>query len=794
MKISLEWLKTFLSLDFKPDELADRLTMIGFEVEEVIGGKSVPDGIVVGEVKSAEKHPNADKLTVCDVAVGSENLQIVCGAPNVAAGQLVPVATVGTRLSEEFEIKPVKLRGVKSNGMICSERELGISDSHEGIMVLDPDTCKSGQPFKPTQPSDIVYDLSITPNRPDCLSHIGIARELGLLTDQEITIPDDSLQETGDAAEKEFSIEINDPDACPRYSGRVIRNVKIAPSPQWLQDRLEAVGIRSINNVVDITNLILMETGHPLHAFDYDLLAGQKIIVRKAKKGEKFTTLDGQSHNLTTDDLLIADAEKGVALAGVMGGENSEVSDQTKNILLESAYFDPMTVRKTAKRCGLSTEASQRFERGCDPNGTLFALNRAAKLFAEIAGGEIAKGIIDVYPDPILPWTVFLRPSRIEHVLGVSVPVKDVIKILTGLGLTVEGEDPLTVTVSTFRPDLKEEIDLIEEVVRHYGYDKIESRLESQYALGTFVDHELELIESIRDFFSGIGFSEVLNISMVPEAAVQILAKTRTPLSVQNPLSPDTAFMRTSLISGLLDSVKWNRNRSQNNLRLFEIGRIFIKQDKPLPNEKPVISGVLTGKSSPRPHWKKNEFPTDFYQLKGVLEGLDKRFRFGGFELLSKSLPIFNPAESIEICLNKKHVGWLGELDSSILRLWDIDDPVYAFEIDMATLCDQYEPVQKYRAISRYPSVKRDLAIVVDEKAYVGDIKSLIQKKGKDILTQIDFFDLYQGKQLEYGKKSVAVSLTFTSHENTLTDAVIDPVIESIVQSLKTEMSATLRT
>ncbi|NQT26357.1 phenylalanine--tRNA ligase subunit beta [candidate division KSB1 bacterium] len=794
MKISLNWLKTFLTLDFKPADLANRLTMIGFEVEDVIDGKTIPEGIVVGKVVRAEKHPNADKLTICDVALGTEKLQIVCGAPNVAEGQLVPIATVGTRLSEDFEIKPVKLRGFESNGMICSERELGLSDAHDGIMVLDPAEYQSGQSFKPSIQSDTVFDLSITPNRPDCLSHIGIARELGILTDQVITLPDATLTEDEQPANKFCTIEIHDPEACPRYSARVIRNVKIAPSPKWLQDRLDAVGIRAINNVVDITNLILMETGHPLHAFDYDQLAGQKIIVRKAQKGEKFTTLDGQSHTLTADDLLIADSEKGIALAGIMGGENSEVSDQTRNILLESAYFAPMTIRKTAKRLELSTEASQRFERGCDPNGTLFALNRAVKLFAKVAEGEIAKGIIDVYPKSIVPWTVSMRSARIERVLGVSVPTDDVIKILAGLGLQTEGKDPISVIVPTYRPDLKEEIDLIEEVVRHYGYDNIEPQFEAKNTLDAYIERDLELVESIRDYFSGTGFSEVLTTSMVPESAVKIIQDKREPLSVQNPLSPDTAFMRSSLISGLLDSVKWNCNRSQSNLRLFEIGQIFIKQNQPLPDEKQVVSGALTGQSRPRPHWKKDETAVDFFQLKGTLESFANRFRLGGFDMISKQLFLFNPSASIELILNNEHIGWMGELNDSILKSWDIEDPVYAFELEITPLFRAYKPIQKYRPISKYPSVKRDLAIVVDERVYVGDIKNRIQKSGTNILTQIDFFDQYQGEQVEDGKKSVAVSLTFTSHENTLSDSVIDPVIGSIVQSLESEMSATLRT
>lgn len=793
MKISLQWLKDFLPLDFSPAELADRLTMIGFEVEDVISGKTVPKGVVVGKVERAEKHPDADKLTVCDVQVGSEILQIVCGAPNVSKGQLVPVATVGTELSVDFKIKPVKLRGVESNGMICSERELGLGDSHEGILVLDPEDWEPGQPFQPDAESDTVLDLSISPNRPDCLSHIGIARELGVVMGQAVRMPDDSLKEKGGPASESCSIEIADPEACPRYSARLIRNVRIAPSPDWLRRRLETVGIRSINNVVDITNFVLMETGHPLHAFDYDLLAGQKIVVRKARKDENFTTLDGQARALTPDDLLIADSEKGVALAGVMGGENSEVSDRTRNILLESAYFDPLTIRKTSKRLGLSTEASQRFERGCDPNGTIYAVNRASQLLAELAHGEIAEGVLDAYPKPAPPWNVTLRPDRITRVLGVSVPARDVVRILSGLGLKTEDGDPIRVTVPTFRPDLKEEIDLIEEVVRHYGYDRIKPKLDSRVVLDPYVERELEFTESLRDFLSGVGFSEILTTSMVPENAVRILSETRPPLSVQNPLSPETAFMRTSLIAGLLDAVRWNRNRSQSDLRLFEIGRIFMRREDPLPDEKRVVSGVLTGRTRPRPYWKEEDRPVDFFHLKGVIESLTDRFRLGGFDLRLKPLTLFDPASSIEIVLNGRTLGCMGAVNESVLGMWDIEEPVFAFELDVASLFREHRPVEKYRPISRYPSVKRDLAIVVDETVYTGDIQHLIRKNGEDMLTRIDIFDLYQGEQVPNGKKSVAVSLTFTSHEHTLTDTDIDSVVDGIVRSLKTKLSATLR-
>ena len=562
MKVSIDWLKQYVPFDLSVEELADRLTMVGLEVEEIHRNSPVFEGIVVGRIIRVENHPNADKLHLCTVDVGDAHLPIVCGAPNVAENQMVPVARVGAVLPGDKRIRKAKLRGVLSEGMICSEDELGISDNHDGILVLDEKAYRVGQPFGgESKMGSATLEVNITPNRPDCLSHIGVAREISVIVGENYTMPDDSVVEGDEATEALISVEIKDVEACPRYTARVVQDVQIGSSPAWLRERLESVDIRSINNVVDITNYVLMETGQPLHAFDYDLVQGRKIIVRKARDGESFTTLDDVERKLNGDDLLICDGERGVALAGVMGGQNSEVSDRTKTVLLESAYFHPVSIRKTAKRHGLSTEASHRFERGCDPNNTIYAVNRAAKLLHEIAGGSVAKGIVDAYPQTITPWEVALRPSRVASVLGEGVPRKTMIAILEGLDLKTSGEEPIHVSIPTFRPDLTREIDLIEEIVRHYGFDCIQPRLTSTISLTPSSDSGQDAHETFKDLLVGMGFMEIYTNTLVSQKHASLISGLE-PIPLQNPVSPETAFLRTSLIPSLLDAVQWNIHRS----------------------------------------------------------------------------------------------------------------------------------------------------------------------------------------------------------------------------------------
>ncbi|MBN1895878.1 phenylalanine--tRNA ligase subunit beta, partial [bacterium] len=516
MKISFGWLQRYVSFNGNADDLAQSLTKVGLEIEEIEAGASAFNGVVSGDILSVEKHPKADKLSVCKVDVGESVLSIVCGAPNVAPGLRVPVARIGAKLPGGFTISKAMLRGIESYGMICSSRELGLDGDADGILVLDAGRYpRPGMTVTGENSRNTVLTVNVTPNRPDCLSHIGIAREVGAVHGLALRLPDAALKEDAESVREALALEIRDPQACPRYAARVIRDVVIGPSPEWLSRSLESVGIRSINNIVDITNFVLMETGHPLHAFDYARIAGARIVVRKAVRGERFHTLDGVERILEAGDLLICDDEKPVALAGIMGGLNSEISGATTQVLLESAYFDPMTIRSTAKRLGMSTEASQRFERGCDPEMATFALNRAAALMAESAGGRVLNGIQDCYPRKMPPVRLSLRLSRIEKVLGQAIPHGDVLSILHRLGLTAEGVETLSVTVPTFRPDLKAEVDLIEEVARHYGYDRIESRMDSHIRLQDSRNPLVTFMEKIRQAMIGMGFSETMNTGLV---------------------------------------------------------------------------------------------------------------------------------------------------------------------------------------------------------------------------------------------------------------------------------------
>ena len=793
MKVSLNWLKKYVSFKDSHQQLANRLTMIGLEVEEIHDSGTDFSGVLVGKVLTVDKHPSADKLSICSVDTGDQKLHIVCGASNVAEGQIVPVAPEGAVLGGNFTIERRTIRGEVSEGMICSEKELGIGENHDGIMVLDQNQFSVGEIFKAqAQDPDVVFEVNITPNRPDCLSHLGIAREVAAIYRNKINFPEDHVDESDSIADKLIDIDIMDIKACPRYSARVVRNVKIGPSPEWLRELIESIGLRSINNVVDVTNYVLYETGQPLHAFDYKLISDRKIVVRKAKEKELFTTLDSIERKLNSNDLLICDGQKAVALAGVMGGENSEVSEDTTDILLESAYFDPMTIRKTSKRLGLSTDASQRFERGIDPNGTIYAVNRAAKLIAECAGGNVAKGIVDVYPEPVKAWQIQLRPSRVSHVLGIDIKEKEISDLLSRLDLIVEKGDPMGVTVPTFRPDLRKEIDLIEEVVRHYGYEKIEPNTSSTLTLSQISEKNDSFIELVRDIFVGMGFIEVLNNSLVSDRHVHCFSKTSKAMVLQNPLSPDNMYLRNSLLPELLDSVQYNRNRTQSNLRFFEIGRIFIPESK-LPAESVMVSGIVTGFLRTESFWGENDQKINYFHVKGFIENLFQRLHVQPVEFVSEKATCFTEETSSSVFSGKTKFGSFGQIQSAILEVWDIEESVFGFEFKLSNLEGTCTDRQKYKAIPRFPSVKRDLALVLDNEIAAGTLQNTILAAGGEYIQKADIFDIYTGKQIPEGKKSVAFSLIFTSDKRTLTEVDIEPAVEKIIKKVKSDHGAVLR-
>lgn len=794
MKISVNWLKDYISFDTPINELADRLTMVGLEVENIVKTKPHFHHVVIGKIIQINKHPSAEKLNICRVDVGNAVLQIVCGAPNVSSGIKVPVAKIGAILGDQDPIEAKSIRGIQSEGMICSEKELQLGDDHSGILILNNSQFEIGDPF-PSESGieDSILEINVTPNRPDCLSYIGIAREVGVILGKKISLPNVSVHENNTLTADHISIEIQDIKACPRYCGRIVNHVRIAPSPTWLKNRLESIGIRSINNVVDITNYVLMETGHPLHGFDYERIQNKQIIIKKAKRGEIFTSLDDEKRELDSNDLLICDGKRGIALAGIMGGTNSEISNSTKNVFLESAYFNPMMIRQTAKRLGMSTEASQRFERGTDPNNTVYAINRAAQLISKIAGGRITKGIVDVYPKPINPSQIKLRLSRIPAILGIEIPQKKIHSILSKLDLQLKGKDPVQVTVPTFRPDLKQEIDLIEEIIRHYGYDKIKSKCTSILTLNDRQNQEYEFTENLRDIFVGMGFMETINISMLSKRQFALLDQQFTPVQIQNPLSPDTIFLRTSIIPNLLNTIRWNYNHSVNHLRIFEIGNIFSEKTHSLPDEHLVLSGAISGALRSKPFWAEKNQKVNFHHLKGIIENVLDRLHIRGSFFKHGEHPALNPEYTQLLYCKNKMIGIIGEMNHSTLQQWDIENDVFVFEFFLKNILHFSPQKTINRSITKYPPVKRDLAIVVDEHISVGSLQKLIYQVGGKKLISVELFDLYRGNQIAARKKSVAFTLTFLSPSRTLKEEEIEPSIFAILDALKKTYSASLR-
>lgn len=808
MKISHKWLKNYIDLEAEPEEVKEKLTMLGLEVESVDYPGEKFKNFYVGEVLEVSKHPNADKLTVCRVRVGKDTLQIICGAPNVAAGQKVPVALVGAVIprnqhdpeGKPFVLTKAKIRGVESYGMICSEFELGLGDDKEGIMVLEPDA-KVGQPLAEYFGlDDVIYDVSVTPNRPDCLSHIGVARELAVAFGLKLKKPEFKVVESDERITDYASVEIIDTLNCPRYAARVVLNVKVEPSPKWLQDYLRAVGLRPINNIVDITNFVLYEVGHPLHAFDYDKLAGHKIVVKCANDGEVFITLDGKARVLRKDTLMICDAEKPVAIAGVMGGANTEITDETKNVLIESAYFNPISIRRTSKYLGLSTDASYRFERGADPEAVIWAVNRAAQLMAEIAGGEVLQGIIDVYPVEIKPKVVSLRFSRLNSVIGFEFSQDEVVKILEGLELEILNRDEksLTVKVPTFRVDIEREIDLIEEVARVYGYDRIPDKMRSVVHFST-EKVRVDFHNFVRERLIGAGFKEVVTNSMLDEEKASLFGENF--VKVLNPLSREMSALRTSLIPSALDVVKHNFGYGVKNLKFFEIGKVFRlafdEDEKPryvdnyVEEERLLI--LMTGVAEPV-SYDLGERIFDIYDLKGEVENLFRGIFLENYRFIYYSNNSDIAELEIGIEIGGKYAGRLIKVGDEILNKFDIKADIYIAEIDFDLLCKNSRFEERhYIELPRFPSVFRDLAFVVDESVPVGEVENAIKEKAGAVLKSIRLFDIYRGERIGEGKKSVAFSLEILSKEKTLTDEEVNELIQKVVKYVEQKFEAKLR-
>jgi len=798
LKILLDWLKDYVDIDCPLEEIRDLLTGAGLECQIVESGPVVPKGVIVGEVLSVQPHPDADKLSVCRVNTGfDESLQIVCGAPNVATGQKVPVATVGTALTPDFTIKKAKLRGVESNGMICAEDELGLSDDHSGIMVLDP-SYEIGKDLNSYLNSKIVFDIDLTANRPDCMSYIGVAREVAALTGKELHIPNAEPKENGPDIHSLTDVEILAPDGCPRYTARLIRNVKIGPSPDWLKERIEAIGLRSVNNVVDASNYVLHETGHPLHTFDFDELAGHKIIVRYAKDKETFETLDHKVRDLSRDILLICDGEKPVAMAGVMGGFHSEISDQTVNVLIESAYFDPVTIRKGSKQQLLSTDSSKRFERGCDPNvNIVYAQNRLADLILQVAGGELAKSMIDVYPGIIEPLQVSMRFSHLKRITSLDIPPQICKKIFEDLQMDVLSltDTEITVKVPTFRPDLEREIDLIEEVLRIYGLNKVKGNSRLEFSISETFDELNPFLNRMRELYIGYGFHEAISNSLISGEMARNNLWGYEPVSLMNPLSVEMDHLRTDIIQPLIHNLKINALRKRRQIRLFEIGRIMAKDlSKDTHTREYLNLGLLTCSDLWDLHWTPSPVPTDFFHVKGILYNMLDHLGIKGVILTD----ITEENDSYEIIMNiqvnNTIIGKIGEFKPAVFEKFQLEYPVVIMEINLDSLFTLKKPVSKYEQVSQFPSMMRDISIIVDKKMNSETLMKEIHLNGSKFLKDVVVYDQYlDDEKLTPEKKALSFRLRFQSVERTLEDQEIDHIMEKIFNTLIRKYGAQFR-
>ena len=820
MKVTLNWLKQYVDFDWSPEELTERLTMLGLEVEgvEKLGGGF--EGIVVAEVLSREKHPNADKLSLCQVSDGQGPRQIVCGASNFKVGDKVPLILPGASLpaapgEKPFTIKVGKIRGIESQGMMCSPKEIGLAEDADGLLILPPDA-RVGQPLAEhlgRAEVDYVYDLEVTPNRPDLNSVLGIAREISALTGHPLLLPDpgiasgevqEAASSPGASIDRYVAVRIEDPGLCPRYTARVVTGVKVGPSPAWLRQTLEKVGIRSISNVVDVTNYVMLEVGQPLHAFDYHLVAKDEhgkptIVIRRAANGETFQTLDEREHLLTNENLLIADETKGIALAGVMGGLNTEINDRTQDVLIESAYFSPTNIRRTSKKLDLRTESSYRFERGCDPGITDWASRRAAQLILETSGGNLVPGAVDACPQPAEEKQVALRFEKTNRLLGIDIPAQEQTRLLSSLGLDVVGEEPgvsCTVRIPTFRVDLKGEIDLIEEVCRLHGLEKIPATPPRGAVGGNAFDAMHDHLADARHILSALGLHEAQGQTLIADTAAGRAVPREEWIALSHPLSNDMNVLRPSLLPGMLDALQRNLSRKNGDVALFEIGRVFLPASQPdsSPREERRLALALTGRRH-ADTWSqgRKDAKFDAYDLKGVLEefcdayglrGLIHRPRKEGSGLFHASAAVL---------MGKTTVGEWGQLAPGLAREYDLRDPVFLAELSLDILLARRNPARSFKPLPAYPAIRRDVAMLIDEPVTHDDILAAVNKTKPTHLESVELFDIFRGVNVPEGQKSMAYSFTYRSPDKTLTDAEVNTVHERIIAEFQESLGATIR-
>jgi phenylalanyl-tRNA synthetase beta chain len=801
MIITYNWLKEFVDVNLPPVELADLLTMLGLEVEGMESHGEGMDDVVVAIVDEKLQHPNADKLSLCKVNNGREVLNIVCGAQNFKAGDKVALAQIGATLPGNFKIKRSRIRGEESFGMLCSEKELGLADESEGIMVLPPES-KLGSPlFEAIGLKDTIFEIGLTPNRADCLSVIGIAREVAAKLGISIRYPGQYCVETGEATVNVASVHVEDYDYCPRYTARYISGCCVAPSPQWLVDRLKAVGLRAINNVVDVTNYVLMEYGHPLHAFDFDLLSGGRIIVRRADDGERFMTLDGQERLLKSSDLTIRDAEKVVALAGIMGGENSEISDTTTNVLLESAYFRPSAIRLTSKRLGLHTESSHRFERGTDIRILSKALDRAASLIAELSGGTVARGMLDVHGTIPEKRKIKVRLEFINQTLGTNLTGDEVHQLLHSLEFAVETIESgiFAVEAPSFRIDIEREIDLVEEVARLYGYDRIPTTMPKARVFSDLPTKHQILEKRMKDLLVAHGFNEIINFSFIsPDSCNKILLEAddsrRDSVCLLNPLVEEQSVMRTVLLPGLLETAVKNTSFRNLNLRIFEIGRTYLpKTGRELPDEPLHIAGLLSGMRNIE-GWNQEKAVVDFYDAKGIVENLLEALNIPSVTYdVTKIDSFYHPGKACTILYDGEFIGSLGEIHPTVQENYELERPCLYFEMNFEKLVSLSRDEICVKAPPRFPDTSRDIAMLVADEIPVASILSSVNDLRVEEIEGVDVFDLYKGEHVPSGLKSIAIRVRYRSPDRTLTDDEVNRIHARIIDNLLNKFNATIR-
>ena len=794
MLISLDWLKQYVDIKEDIPQLENALTMIGQEVEAIdIQGKHL-DNVVIGQITEYGKHPNSDKLTLLKVNVGAEEeLQIVCGAPNHKLGDKVVVAKIGAVLPGDFKIKKSKIRDVESFGMLCSQVELGIGEDGDGIIILPEDAPIGEEYRKYAGLDDVIFELEITPNRPDCLSHIGIAREVAAYYGRKVKYPSYTLSEVIDSVNNYAKVRVEDKERCKRYMGRVIRNVTVAESPEWLKKRIRAMGLKPINNIVDITNFVMFEYNQPMHTFDLDKLENNTVVVRAAENGEKITTLDGVERELVNGELVIADEVKPIAIAGIIGGQATQIEAETKNVFLEVAYFTPDNIRKSAKKLGIVTDSGYRNERGLDIENLPEVIDRAAALIAEVASGEVLDEVIDKYIEKPQKFEIPLNLTKLNTFIGKKLEFDTVGKILSNLGLGIKtlSQDMLLITPPTYRTDLTRPEDLYEEVIRMYGFENIEAVMPVEDIESGLKDSKISVADNLKEILKEIGLHEVINYTFIPREALDILKIKDKVIEISNPLSEDMVIVRPTLMYSLLANIRDNFNRNQFDLRFFEVSKVFTPAEE-LANEDLRICVAIAGKPE-RTLWNPKPKAYDFYTMKGYVEKLLEYMGINRYKLERSSNENFHPGRSADIKIGNDVIGTFGEVHPDVLEAMDIKrERAYVADIDLAKAEKYIKSAVKYERIVKYPEVTRDLAIVMDKDILVGNMVEDL-KRVSPLIEKIEIFDVYEGEKIDADKKSVAISIVLRNKVKTLEEKEINDVVTKVLETISKKYRGEIR-